>query len=383
MPPPWPERAWWADRAADLVRLVGDGNPRYVYHLPTVERQARRLHATLGFVDRFYYSMKANAHPRIIETVARAGLGVECVSAAEVTDARAVLGRTVPLLFTPNFCPMDEYRTARDAGAEVTVDGPEPLRRAPDLFRGAGIGVRIDPGRGLGHHSKVFTAGAHAKFGHPKGAIDDLIEAADAAGARIVGLHAHVGSGILDPAAWQATGQALVPLLARLPDVSWIDLGGGLGVVERPGQSELDLAELDRRLRDLAPGLRGAKLRLEPGRFLVSEAGVLVSPVTQVRRKEEQRFIGLAVGMNAFLRPALYGAWHGIHNLSRLDEPPDGTWNVVGPICESADVFGTDRLLPATEPGDVLLIENAGAYGMAMASRYNSREPPEEVVLER
>jgi diaminopimelate decarboxylase/aspartate kinase len=104
--------------------------------------------------------------------------------------------------------------------------------------------------------------------------------------------------------------------------------------------------------------------------------------VTQVRRKGEARLAGIATGMNSLLRPALYGAWHGIHNLSRLDRPAAGAWTVVGPICESADVLGADRLLPETEPGDVLLIENAGAYGAVMSSRYNLREPAEEVVLE-
>ena len=128
--------------------------------------------------------------------------------------------------------------------------------------------------------------------------------------------------------------------------------------------------------------LGSVKIRIEPGRFLVSKAGVLLAPVTQVRGKHDVRFIGVATGMNSFLRPALYGAWHGIHNLSRLDAPQTGYWNVVGPICETSDVLGTDRLLPDTQPGDVLLIENAGAYGASMASRYNLREPAEEIVLE-
>ncbi len=109
----------------------------------------------------------------------------------------------------------------------------------------------------------------------------------------------------------------------------------------------------------------------------------MLSPVTQVRCKGEVRFIGLATGMNSLLRPALYGAWHGIHNLSRLDEPADRYWNVVGPICETSDVLGTDRLLPDTRPDDVLLIENAGAYGAVMASRYNFRDPAGEIALER
>jgi diaminopimelate decarboxylase/aspartate kinase len=120
---------------------------------------------------------------------------------------------------------------------------------------------------------------------------------------------------------------------------------------------------------------------MEPGRFLVSEAGVLVAPVTQVRRKGEQHFAGLATGMNSFLRPALYEAWHGIHNLSRLGEPAQRDWNIVGPICESSDVFGRDRRIPDPRPGDVLLIENAGAYGAVMASSYNLRSPAQEVVL--
>ena len=375
--------AWWHGRESELAALVTDGRPRYVYHLPTVERQAGRLRDSLPSVDRVYYSMKANPHARILETIAAFGLGIECVSAAEVARAREVVGPNVPLLFTPNFCPMDEYASALEQGAELTVDGPEPLQRAGDLFRGVGIGVRIDPGRGLGHHVKVFTAGARAKFGHPKDDLETLATIAAAAGARIVGLHAHVGSGILDPAAWHETGTELVPLLRQLSDVEWIDLGGGLGVIERPGQSELNLDEVERNLRKLAAGLGGVKLRLEPGRYLVSEAGVLISPVTQVRRKGDVRFIGTAAGMNAFLRPALYGAWHGIHNLSRLDTPADTYWNVVGPICETSDVLGTDRLLPETYPDDALLIENTGAYGVVMASRYNFRDPPEEIVLER
>jgi len=375
--------AWWRAERGRLGALVADGQARYVYHLPSVERSARLLAAELTSIDRLYYSMKANSHPRILETLAAAGWGIECVSAPEVERAREVLGPRVPLLFTPNFCALSEYALALERGAEVTLDGPEPLRLAPRTFAGVAIAARIDPGRGLGHHSKVATAGARAKFGQPREEVQALIETAAAAGARIAGLHAHAGSGILDPDAWARTARALRPLLALLPDVAWLDLGGGLGVVERPGQHDLDLREVERRLAEARGELeRPVKLRLEPGRFLVSEAGVLVAPVTQVRRKGGVRFVGVATGMNSLIRPALYGAWHGIHNLSRLDQPPAGYWNVVGPICESGDVLGTDRLLPETEPGDVLLIENAGAYGATMASRYNLREPAAEVILE-
>lgn len=283
---------------------------------------------------------------------------------------------------SPNFCPRSEYATAIEAGAELTVDGPEPFDLEPELFRGLRIGVRIDPGRGLGHHAKVFTAGGRAKFGHPKEEFGDLVRAAQRVGATIVGLHAHVGSGILDASAWAETGRALSPLLDQVPEVEWIDLGGGLGVQERPGQPALVLEEVERSLQELRKSLGQTKIRLEPGRFLASEAGVLLAPVTQVRRKGDVKFIGCSTGMNSFLRPALYGAWHGIHNLSRMDAPAAGYWNVVGPICETSDVLGFDRMLPETQAGDVLLIENTGAYGAVMTSHYNLRDPAEEIVLE-
>jgi diaminopimelate decarboxylase/aspartate kinase len=326
--------------------------------------------------------MKANPHTRIVAALAEAGFGLECVSAAEVRRAREAAGTAVPLLFTPNFCPPEEYAVAFAAGAEVTVDGPHILRQEPDLFAGRAIGLRVDPGAGLGHHEKVRTAGAQAKFGHPLERIDEVLEAAHDAGARLTGLHAHVGSGVRDPGAWGRTATELLAARERLPDLCWLDLGGGLAVVERPGQRPLDLAAMQRALERLRPLWDGLELRLEPGRFLVSEAGVLLATVTQVRRKGNVRFVGSTAGMHTLLRPALYGAWHGIHNLTRIDEPPVAQWHVVGPICESSDVMGRDRLLPDTRPGDVLLFENAGAYGAVMGSDYNMRERAAEFVLD-
>ncbi len=374
--------AWWRRRRRELLDLGAHGSARYAYDLPTVVGQARALRNRLPAVGGFYYAMKANPHPAILRALAAEGFGIECVSAAEILAARREVGDAPALLFTPNFCPLDEYRIARESGAEVTVDGEHVLDEAPSLFRGAELALRVDPGRGIGHHEKVRTAGAQAKFGQRLDEIDRFREAAARHAVRVVGLHAHVGSGILDPEVWLETGRVLLGLSDRFPDLRWIDLGGGLGVPERPGQKPMDLGALQAGLLALKVHLRDISLRLEPGRYLVSEAGVLLCPVTQVRRKGTVLFVGVATGMNSFLRPALYGAWHGIHNLTRLDDDPAEYAHVVGPICESADVLGRDRRLPKTSPGDILLIENAGAYGAAMASRYNLREPAEEVVLE-
>jgi len=373
---------WWRDRRDELLVLGAEGDAHYVYNLDTVRRQARSLTRNLPAVGQLFYSVKANPHPRILETIAAEGLGMECVSAAEVLRVRELLGTTIPVLFTPNFCPIEEYRVALDAGAEVTIDGPHLLEQAPDLFGDRELALRVDPGGGAGHHEKVRTAGAHAKFGQAWDEVGAVVEAAGARNVRITGLHAHVGSGILDPSPWARTAERLAALRDQLPDLRWIDIGGGLGVVERPGQSPLDLQAVNEGLASLSEAVSGLELRMEPGRFLVSEAGVLVVRVTQVRQKGQVRFVGLATGMNSLLRPALYGAWHGIHNLSRIEAPLAGYSHVVGPICETGDVLGRNRLLPETRPGDLVLIENCGAYGAVMSSRYNLREPAEEICLD-
>jgi diaminopimelate decarboxylase/aspartate kinase len=381
-PAPAGGTAWWERRREELLRIASDGRAHYVYDLATVRERARRLRRGLPVVGRIYYSMKANPHPAILEALVAEGLGVECVSIQEVEAARAGLGAGVPLLFTPNFCAVEEYARAAELGAELTVDGPQLCQIAPELLRGRDLAVRLDPGWGAGHHAKVRTGGPSSKFGHPVEEFDALRAAIAGAGARITGLHAHLGSGILDPDAWLALARLLTALVARAGDaLRWIDLGGGLGMPERPGQPELDLDALQAGLAPIARALPGIELRLEPGRYLVAEAGVLLAPVTQVRRKGHTTFVGVATGMNSLIRPALYGAWHPIVNLSRHPEPPDLFAQVVGPICESGDVLGRDRWLATPAPGDVLLIGQAGAYGHAMASHYNLRPPAEETIL--
>ncbi len=375
--------AWWRHRRSELLALMEDGRPRYVYDLDEVAAHAAELREQLPSVAQFFYALKANRFPAILEVLAAQGFGLECVSAGEVDLARAVAGERVPLLFTPNFCPADEYALALRHGAEVTLDGPHPLEAAPELFRGLSVVLRLDPGWGLGHGEKVRTAGPQQKFGHPLEGCEALAGTAARLGVRVTGLHAHLGSGIFDPSAWAAAARALGGVRALFPDLRTLNVGGGLGVVERPGQRPLDLRALEAGLAAVRTELPGLALRLEPGRYLVSEAGVLLAPVTQVRVKGGVRFVGLATGMNSLIRPALYGAWHGIHSLTRLGHSPEGYAHVVGPICESSDVLGRDRLLPACLPGDVLLIENAGAYGAVMGSSYNARPPAEEVAFAR
>jgi diaminopimelate decarboxylase/aspartate kinase len=211
--------------------------------------------------------------------------------------------------------------------------------------------------------------------------MDELVELVAKSGARIVGFHAHTGSGVLNADAWLDTGKQLLKLLERFPEVRYVDVGGGLGVPEKSGQAGLDLRALDAVLKEVKQGCGDRQLWLEPGRFVVAQAGVLLARVTQTKGKGDVQYVGVATGMNSLIRPALYGAYHDIVNLSRLGKPATELVTVVGPICETGDRLGSDRLLPPAKENDVLLIANAGAYGYAMSSRYNLREPAEEVLI--
>jgi diaminopimelate decarboxylase/aspartate kinase len=373
---------WWREERDALLALLGARDSAYVYHLASVEAAARSLTA-LGSVARVWYAMKANSHPELLRRIHGAGLGIECVSRGEIEHVRTHVPGLTPaqILYTPNFASRDEYAWALAAGVRLTIDSAYALRHWAGLFQGRDLYVRIDSGTGRGHHHHVRTAGAHAKFGVPVEELDEIARLADAAGARIVGLHAHPGSGIFDVESWRHTALLLAGLAARHPHVRSINVGGGLGVPDHGDRPPLDLARLDAVLGEVRSAHPALEIWLEPGRYLVAAAGVLLARVTQTKQKGEVRYVGIATGMNSLIRPALYGAWHEIANLTRLDAPASDIVNVVGPICESADVLGHDRLLPPTQEGDVLLLATAGAYGHVMSSTYNLRAPAEELLL--
>lgn len=372
---------WWEAERERLIGLAAEG-PRYVLHGPSIDSAARGL-LGLQQVERVLFAIKANPHPEVLRRLYAHGVGFECVSTGELDRVFAAVPDVDPdrILFTPNFAHRDEYTDAFARGVRVGLDAVHPLAQWPEVFAGQRIQVRVDPGTGRGHHDHVRTAGAHSKFGIAEADLDRVAELARAHDVTVIGLHAHAGSGILSPGHWAEMAALLARVGQRFPELEHLDLGGGLGVPERPGQAPLDLAALDASLGQIRAAHPKIALWLEPGRYLVALAGVLLARVTQLKTKGSVRYVGVETGMNSLIRPALYGAWHQVVNLSRWGEAPTEVVSVVGPICESADTVGRDRLLPPTHEGDVLLVDVTGAYGRAMSSRYNLREPAEEIVL--
>lgn len=377
-----PTRVWWQDPGlrSRLLTLAAERTPRYVYHLPTVRQRAHALQ-NMTNVDRCWYPVKANTHPEVLRAVADAGFGLECVSPGELAAARSAVP-DAPLLFTPSMAGRREFEIAFDMGARVTLDALYPLAHWGELFAGKSVFLRVDPGRGAGHHGKVRTGGNASKFGLPLAHLEDFLNLAARHEVTVAGLHAHAGSGVLDVAHFASIAAQLASLAERIDTVDVLDIGGGLGVPAHPGEQPLDIDALDTALAEVRRAYPHYALWLEPGRYVVAESGALLARVTQLKDKGTQHYLGVDAGMHNLLRPALYGAWHEITNLTRAGETADVLYQVVGPICESGDILGADRRLPAAAGGDVMLIGQTGAYGAAMASGYNRRARADEIVID-
>lgn len=379
---PAPSPAWWIQKQSKLIDIGSKQTPVYVYDEEELMKGIGQLKSLSG-IDKVHYAMKANAHPEILKLIDREGFGFDCVSLEEINYLRDVLPQFDPqkIVFTPNFAPISEYEAALKLGCTLTLDNIYPLENHPDIFRGASIMLRIDPEVGRGHHKHVRTAGPSAKFGIALSELDRIDELISQSGAKIIGLHAHVGSGIKNPETWAENALFLSETASRFKDVRVLNLGGGLGVAEKPGDQILDLEQVKASLDKIKKAFPQFQLWLEPGRYLAAQSGVLLGKVTQLKSKGQKNFVGLDVGMNSLIRPSLYGSFHEIVNLSKQGQEKSVKADVVGPICETGDVLGHGRQLPPSEEGDIFLIATAGAYGKVMASAYNLREPASEVFL--
>ncbi|MFB6297149.1 MAG: diaminopimelate decarboxylase [Salinirussus sp.] len=385
--PPVRRLADWDDDR--LARIAADhGTPLYVLDPQRVRANYRR------FADAFpdahvMYAAKAHTGRAVLSALLEEGADVECAAAGELKRAVAAGADPNTLQYTavnpPGRDLDDAVELAADyPGLTITGGAEDTFDRLADRGYAGRVAVRINPGIGTGHHEKVAT-GADAKFGIPAkrapAVAADLREHSDL---KLVGVHAHVGSGVLgDDLDDHCRAIRRIGDVAREigdADLEFVDVGGGFGVPYRPEEDPLDMRAVADRVREAAGDL-DARLKLEPGRYVVADAECILTEVNTVKNTPAGTVVGVDASLATLIRPAMFDSYHPIRNVSAPERATEPV-SVGGPCCTSADVFCTDRPIARPDRGDLLAIGNAGAYGYELANQFHSQPRPAEVAID-
>ncbi|CAG0990479.1 diaminopimelate decarboxylase [Burkholderiales bacterium] len=365
------------------------GTPCYVYSRAALEGAWRALDDALaGLPHLVCYAMKANPNLAVLDVFARLGSGFDIVSGGELARVVAAGGDPGKTVFSGVGKTVAEMRQALDAGILCfNVESEAELERLDAVARERGrvapVSFRVNPDVDPRTHPYISTGLKESKFGVAHGdALALYRRAAGMAGVAIRGIDIHIGSQITELAPYREAARKVLDLVDRLAGegirLGHVDLGGGLGVRYRD-ETPVPISEYAALLRGLFAG-RSETLVLEPGRYLVADAGVLLTRVEYLKPGPAKHFAIVDAAMNDLLRPALYDAWHGVEPVRPRPGAPM-RWEIVGPVCESADFLARDRALDLAA-GDLLAIRTAGAYAMAMSSNYNARPRAPEVMVD-
>ena len=360
------------------------GTPTYVYSLKRVTENYRRLRTAFATLEaRIHYSVKANDSPALLQALGRSGSGFDCVSAGEIDRCLRAGARARDIVFAGVGKTREEIDFAVSSGigwfnvenrAELGYINAIAADRGVDAVK---VALRLNPQVSANTHPYMATGHGAAKFGLTADVIREILSQQDEfPRLSFAGIHIHIGSQLGDTDATLTALDAALELIAPYPLVRAVNLGGGLPVAyhfdaEQPTHSGL--------VDELRPRLGGYEVLLEPGRAVVADAGLLIAEILYVKRHAGQVFYIVDASMAELIRPALYDARHEVAPLRRTPGEPILA-QVVGPVCESADVLARDRLLPQLRAGDRVALMTVGAYGMSMASNYNARPRPAEVV---
>jgi diaminopimelate decarboxylase len=362
------------------------GTPLYVYDAEKIREQYQKL--TSGFSNinsRFFFACKALTNINILKFVNSIGCGIDCSSINEVKLALHAGVSPDKILYTSNGIDFEEIQEAVERGVHVNIDSLSNLQKFGKKYgSNYPVGVRLRPNILAGGNLKISTGHEKSKFGIPIDQIDLLRSIVDEHGINVKALHIHTGSDIKDADVFVHGIKVLAELVPHFPNLEVIDLGGGFKVPYEPEDEETDIAWIADKLKkylDTHLFNKGKTFQLwfEPGKYLVSECGYLVTKVNVLKDNGAQIFAGVNSGLNHLIRPMMYDAYHHIVNLSN-SEAEEKVYTVTGYICET-DTFATDRLLHEVREGDMLVFYNAGAYGFEMSSNYNSRYKPAEVLV--
>lgn len=383
-------KLYGCQRPDDLLEQFG--SPLYVYNEAILRSRCRDMARLIGYPKyKANYSTKANANAALLRIIREEGLHADAMSPGEIHVLLASGFQPEEIFYIGNNVSAEEMAFAVERGITVSTDSLSQLRLFGRNFPGASVAVRLNPGVGAGHHEKVVTGGKKTKFGINTDCIPEITSVLKEYKLHLKGINQHIGSLFMEGQPYIEGLKSILDSARRFEGLEFIDLGGGFGIPyhKQQGQAPLELSAFGARLTELleewarqhAPGIL---FKTEPGRYIVAECGVLLGTVYSVKENAGTVYIGTDLGFNCLVRPVMYDSHHDVevyparfHGTAELKKV-----TVVGNICESGDIIAKDRLLPETQEGDVLGIMDAGAYGYSMASNYNNRLRPAEVLIQ-
>jgi diaminopimelate decarboxylase len=361
------------------------GTPVYVYHAERIKEQFNQLQAAFKETDtRFFYACKALTNINVLRYIRSIGCNIDCSSINEVLLAVKAGFEPSQILYTSNNIAFSEIEAAKMLGVHINIDSISNLAKFAKKFgHSYPVGIRLRPNIMSGGNLKISTGHDRSKFGIPLEHVDQVVQLVQDTGLFIRGLHIHTGSEIDDVALAKGI-EVLFEIVPQFPELEFIDLGSGFKVPYKPGEKGSDITAMGKKVAEEFAAFekqtgRHFQVWFEPGKFIVSDAGYFISRVNVVKPSSSVTFAGIDTGLNHLIRPMFYGSYHIIENISN-PQGAEKLYTVSGNICET-DNFAEDRAIAEVREGDYLVFRNAGAYGFEMASNYNSRFRPAEVLV--
>jgi len=378
--------AWWCENVAINTLADQFGTPLYVYSRAQLEANYRRVAEAFAPLNaHLHFSVKSNANGALLRVLRDLGSGFDVVSGGELFRALQAGADPSTIVFAGVGKTRAELEYAIDQGVGwINVESAQELDVLEDIATTrpchTSIALRVNPSVEADTHHHIATGGHRSKFGIDVNEARSILQnAGHYPHLNIAGLHIHIGSQLATPDGTVAAIERILPLTEVHP-IRCLDLGGGFPVAYRPTDHFPEPAAFAEKI---IPGLkdRPFEIAIEPGRSISANAGALIATVQYIKPRDDRRIVVVDASMTELIRPALYEAYHHIEAVNRMEETAELA-DIVGPVCESADVLGADRALPVLQRGNRVIVFNAGAYGMSMASNYNSRTRPAEVLVE-
>lgn len=373
------------------------GSPLYVYNESILRERCREMAELIPYKNfKVNFSTKANSSLELLKIVKDEGLYGDAMSPGEIYTLLKAGFKSEEIFYVSNNVSEEEMRFAIENNIMVSADSLSQLELYGKINPGGEVAVRFNPGVGAGHHAKVVTGGTKTKFGVNLDFVKDAKAILKKYNLRLAGINQHIGSLFMEGSPYIEGAKSILAVAEQFEDIDFVDFGGGFGIPYRKqeGQQRLDLKDLGNKLNQLISDWtkrygKNIAVKIEPGRYITAECGVLLGTVYAVKDNYGHKYIGTDLGFNTLMRPVMYDSYHEMEVYKEDGKPADlenanefKVVNVVGNICETGDIMGAERNLPAIKEGDIIGVMDAGAYGYSMASNYNNRLRPAEILIQ-